>query len=266
VVAYAAPLRGRGADRAAVTRGHVEIIHLRRLGVASNVWVYRPDLPDSATLPVVYFLHGLPGQPQSLFKAGLAHVMDNYLAHGGTPVVIAAPDGNSPRHADTEWGDASDGSDELETFILTKVFAAVEQGHPRDAAHRAIAGFSMGGYGSMNIALQHPERFGQIVSIAGYFHLDDPSDMFATAGSRRANDPELHVKRAQGHHILLLDGRDDRLALTRHESQRFKGLLHRAGVPATLKIPPGTHSWDLVIDQLPAVLRFLAGGWGSYPQ
>src|SRR5690242_11316122 len=30
-------------------------------GRTREVWVYRPAVPDSATLPVVYFLHGYPG-------------------------------------------------------------------------------------------------------------------------------------------------------------------------------------------------------------
>ena len=40
---------------------------------------------------------------------------------------------------------------------------AVEGTHMRDAAHRAIAGFSMGGYGVMNIAMQNRGVFGQVV-------------------------------------------------------------------------------------------------------
>lgn len=33
----------------------------------------------------------------------------------------------------------------------------------RDAAHRAIAGFSTGGHGVTNIAMQNPGVFGQVV-------------------------------------------------------------------------------------------------------
>jgi S-formylglutathione hydrolase FrmB len=260
---YAEPSAGSAADGARdSSSGVVQILHLRRAGTASDVWVYRPPVRDSRRLPVVYFLHGLPGQPGDVFHfAHLAAAVDNYIAHGGTPLVIAAPDGNSPLHADSEWGDASDGPDRVESFILNRVIPAVEGAHRRDPFHRAIAGFSMGGFGAMNIGLRNPGVFGQIVSIAGYFHLDDPSHMFATPASQLANDPDLNVQRARGHHILLADGLQDGLRLTQHQSQQFKALLHSAGISATLITGRGTHSWEYVESKLPAVLRFLGSGW-----
>ena len=254
---------GTATARAAAARGHIQVIHLHRLGRENSVWVYRPNVPESAKLPVLYFLHGLPGQPQDLFRyAGLVQVVDSYIAQGGTPLVIAAPDGNSPRHADTEWGNASDGSDNLESFILHRVVPAVEGRHRRDAAHRAIAGFSMGGFGAMNIILRNPGMFGQVATLCGYFHLDDPSGMFATPESQRDNDPDLSVNAARGHRILLMDSLKDGESLTNRQSQSFKSLLDEARIPARLVLAPGTHSWAYVRSQIPRMLSFFAGGWG----
>jgi S-formylglutathione hydrolase FrmB len=36
----------------------------------------------------------------------------------------------------------------------------------------------MGGYGATNLALRHPDLFGQLVSVAGYHHVDDPDGVF----------------------------------------------------------------------------------------
>jgi S-formylglutathione hydrolase FrmB len=247
--------------------GTVQVLRLGREGVPSDVWVYRPAVRDSARLPVVYFLHGLPGSPEDVFRyAHLAQVVDEYIARGGAPLVIAAPDGNSPAHYDTEWGDASDGSDSVESFILDNVVPAVEGSHRRDVAHRAIVGFSMGGYGAMNIGLRHGNLFGQIVTLCGYFHLDDPSHMFATSASQRANDPDLNVEQARGHRILLMDSLFDGLSLTNHQSADFHARLAAAGIASTFAVAPGTHSWAFVQSQLPTVLRFLAAGWGHTVQ
>jgi S-formylglutathione hydrolase FrmB len=244
----------------------MHVIHLKRKGQAYDVWVYRPRVRDSSRLPVVYFLHGWPGQPQDVFRyAHAAQVLDSYIAHGGTPVLLAAPDGNSPIHSDSEWGDASDGSDSLESFIVNAVIPAVEGSHRRNAAHRAIVGFSMGGYGAMNIALSHPRLFGQIVTLCGYFHLDDRSHMFATPASQQANDPDLNLEQARGHRILLMDSLGDGEPLTNNQSQDFQAGLSQLGIRSTLVMAPGTHSWAYVESQLPAVLRFLAGGWGHRP-
>ncbi len=246
--------------------GTVQILHLTRLGRRYDVWVYRPAVRDSAKLPVIYFLHGLPGHPYDVFRYGRAEqTLDDYIARGGKPVVVAAPDGNSPLHNDTEWANASNGSDNLESFILTRVFHAVEGNHPRSAGYRAIAGLSMGGYGAMNIALQHPSLFGQIVSAAGYFHLDDLSHMFKTRASQRANNPDLNLGQARGHRVLLMDGLSDGDPLTQHQSQDFHARLARAGIPSTLIMAPGTHSWRYLATQLPAILRFLSAGWGKAP-
>jgi S-formylglutathione hydrolase FrmB len=271
VAHYAGP-RGRdrrAADPAAMTdrrTGTVQILHLKRKGGPYAVWVYRPPVPDSSRLPVVYFLHGWPGQPSDVFRyAHLAQVVDDYLAQHGTPLVIAASDGNSPAHSDTEWGNASDGSDSLESFILSTVIPAVEGADRRSAAYRAIVGFSMGGYGAMNIALGHPGLFAQIVTLCGYFHLDDLSHMFTSPASQRANDPDLNLNRARGHRILLIDSLQDSDSLTNHQSRDFHNRLAQAGIPSTLMMAPGTHSWAFVESQLPSILRFLSTGWARTP-
>ncbi len=257
--------RGLAPRLALAARSRVPVLHLHRPGLAraSEVWIYRPDVPESADLPVVYFLHGNPGLPGDVFHAGLRELLDRYIAHRGRPFMLAAPDGNSSLHADTEWADSSDGSDEVESFLLHTVIPAVEAGHPRTAAHRAIAGFSMGGYGAMNIGLRHPELFGQIVSIAGYFSLDDPSQMFATADARLGNTPAANVAAAAAKRILLLEASGEMLPLIRGQGLAFKGPLQRAGAQVTWLRPPGAHDLAFVLAQLPTVARFLGRGFAA---
>jgi S-formylglutathione hydrolase FrmB len=228
-----------------------------------GVYVWRPDVPETRTLPVVYFLHGVPSDPKTIVGyEGLARQAAAYVAHGGTPFVLAVPDGNGSHHADTEWADAADGSDRVETRFMDEVIPAVEGRHRRDAGHRAIAGFSMGGYGSMNLALRHPGVFGSVASISGYFHVDDPSGMF---GGRNdliaANRPDEHVEAARRMRIFLAVGDQDDDPVVRGEPQRFKKLLDDAGVPAVLEVRPGGHDWDLVRSVLPDTFGFLARGW-----
>jgi S-formylglutathione hydrolase FrmB len=144
------------------------------------------------------------------------------------------------------------------------VIPAVERSHPRNRAHRAIAGFSMGGYGAMNLALRHRNLFRQVVSIAGYFHVDDPSRMFA--GNARliaANSPDRHVAAARGLRIMLTDGSRDGQRVVAGESQRFAALLRAAHIPVTLSLPDGGHTWAFVASQFSAVEGFLEQGWGG---
>ncbi|HEV7208933.1 MAG TPA: alpha/beta hydrolase-fold protein, partial [Mycobacteriales bacterium] len=137
---------------------------------SERVLVWHPPGPDSSKLPVVYWLHGVPGRPEDFLGSGyLAAVAREVLAGQLAPVVIAMPDGNSARHADTEWADSASGDQDLATLVAGQVVGAVEQGHPRPSSLRTLAGFSMGGYGAADIALHHPQVFGSVVCLEGYF-------------------------------------------------------------------------------------------------
>jgi S-formylglutathione hydrolase FrmB len=122
----------------------------------------------------------------------------------------------------------------------------------------------MGGYGAMNLALRHPGVFAQVVSIAGYFHVDDPDGVFAgNAKTQNANAPDHHVAAAAALRILLLDGEEDQESVVKGEAQRFMDLLDDAGIPATLLLTPGNHSWQYVAGQLPAITTFLEDGFAK---
>src|SRR5207253_1828855 len=146
--------------------------------------------------------HGYPGDARNGESVGLPAVLDEAIAATGRGFVVALPDGGSAIHPDTEWADSADGKVRLDRFVTTTVIRAVEGNHRRDRRHRAIAGFSMGGYGAMNLGLRHPGLYGQVVSIAGYFHPDDPDRMgggragWATANSPARPTPDVPVSGA----------------------------------------------------------------------
>ena len=258
---------GRGAAPKASKAVEVLDVASPELGTPPRqVWVWRPRVPERRSLPVLYFLHGVPGTAADPFRdGGLAAALDRYVRGGGMPFVVASPDGNSPARADTEWADSADGRSKLETFLVRDVIPAVEGRHLRDRAHRAIAGFSMGGYGAANLGLRHPELFSQVVSYDGYFHIDDPSGVFAgDSSAMAANSPDQHPDRARGLRTMLDDGQSDKVPLTAGESNRFKGLLDGAGAFSDLVLPQGDHSWGFVSSQFFAMQGFLNSTWHCY--
>jgi S-formylglutathione hydrolase FrmB len=248
-----------------VPAGHVEILQLPSGdadGHVREVWVYRPAAPDRADLPVVYFLHGYPGGDRNAESIGLPALLDQTFGRHRRPFVVAVPDGGSAIHPDTEWADSVDGTVRLERFVTDTVVRAVEGPHPRSRRHRAIAGFSMGGYGAMNIALRHPGLYGQVVSISGYFHPDDPDGMGGgQAGWASANSPDHQLPNARRMHLLLIDAARERDPLIKGEAPRFAGLARQAGIHPTMVVAPGGHDWPMVASQVPTVARFLDGGW-----
>ena len=142
--------------------------------------------------------------------------------------------------------------------VTDAAIPAVEGTHVRDAAHRAIAGFSMGGYGAMNIAMQNPGVFGQVVSIAGYFVVNDLSGMFGGAAPVIArNTPSAHPGQARGLRVLLDEDASEPTRLIRGQAARMGGLLRSCDVPVTVRVQPGTHNWTYAMTALRQAFAFL---------
>lgn len=226
------------------------------------VWVWRPPGPDSAAIPVLYFLHGYPGAAKDPFASGLARMLNKRLQAGYPPFVFASIDGNGERHPDTEWANSRDGSELVMDRVAEAAIPAVEGTHMRDAAHRAIAGFSMGGYGAMNIAMHYPGVFGQVVSIAGYFVVNDLSEMFGDVPSVMAkNTPSVHPWQARGLQVLLDEDASDPYPLIGGQAAWMAGLLRKYDVPVTVHVAPGTHDWTYAMSALRSSFTFLTDNW-----
>jgi S-formylglutathione hydrolase FrmB len=223
---------------------------------------YVPPVADPMELPVLYLLHGLPGSAASLCTPTLGDVLLAAFRAGAAPFLLACPDGNPASAADPEWADSADGGSKLESFVTTTAIAAVEGSDIRGSGSRAIAGFSMGGFAAASIALRHPDRYGQVVSLAGYFHLDDPDHVFGKDSSTQAaHDPTALLTVASRLRWYLGEAAGDADPLTAHDSERYSALLERRSASVTLAVTPGGHSGDWVNQQLPAVARFLTAGW-----
>jgi predicted esterase len=211
---------------------------------------------------VVYLLHGYPGGPADPFSNGLAAILNERLRLGYEPFVVASPDGNGEHHSDTEWANSWNGSDQVMSRVVDAVIPAVEGTHRRPRALRVIAGFSMGGYGAMNIGMQNRATFGSVVSIDGYFVINDLSDMYGNKPAvQQRNDPSAHPRWARGMNVILEEDADDPLSLVRGQAAWMGGLLRRAGIPAIVRISSGSHSWAYALRALSDSLTYLDQYW-----
>jgi S-formylglutathione hydrolase FrmB len=231
-------------------------------GKSRTLWIYRPTTHDSSHLPILYMLHGVPGESIDTFESGVAQSMDDWIAGGGRPFEIVCPDGNGEHHSDTEWANAYDHSDRVESYVIDRVIPAVEAGHSRTRANRAIGGFSMGGYGAANLALRHPDQFGQVVSFDGYFHVDDPDHMFNNDQKLiDANSPDQHVDKARNTPMLLIEDTSGEEPVVTGEATRFGNLVNSSGGSAQVHIANGSHNWAFVDSQFNVAQQFLTQHW-----
>ncbi|MBS2535445.1 hypothetical protein KGQ20_22025 [Catenulispora sp. NF23] len=252
--------------RTAVDKGTVEVLHVSSADAgprSRDVYVYRPGVTATSALPVLYMLHGYPGHPAALMR-WMAPMLDTAFERGAAPFIVAVPDGNSTAHSDTEWADSVDGRTLVESSLIRRILPAVEGPTPRSAGMRAIGGFSIGGYGAMNLGLRHPDLFGQVVSVSGYFRVDDTSGMFAKhRAAIAANTPDTMVRAASGRRFLLIESKNESEPLIAGQAADFAGRLrscHCAG-DVELRMERGDHNVDFVGAQTPAIVAFLDAGW-----
>ena len=144
--------------------------------------------------------------------------MDNLISlHRMRPMILVFPDGRigGSTYSDSEWANTRSGA--YESYVLD-VVRDVDARFATIAARgaRVIAGFSMGAYGATNIALHHPEVFGNLQSWSGYY-VETRTGVFAGAGRATLayNSPLHYVHRlrrslrADPLRAFLFTGRDD---------------------------------------------------------
>jgi enterochelin esterase-like enzyme len=212
--------------------------------------VYTPPGYEAgdAKYPVFYLLHGAFDCDDSWSTVGRAGIiLDNLIAAGkAVPMVVVMPAGHTGPFSFGGGGRSSAGSpkDEFLEDFTGDVRPYVES-HYRvfiDRRHRAIAGLSMGGAQTLNIAMAHLADY----SSFGVFS----SGLFELGGNRAGNDPtweDQHLatldnpelKRGLAH-VWFATGKDDFLLQV---SRKTVDLLTKHGFTVEFHETAGGHTW-----------------------
>jgi S-formylglutathione hydrolase FrmB len=110
--------------------------------------------------PVLYFLHGLGQNEQTLFSTGGWSVIEDLRRqHKIDDFLVVAPDGKRSFYINSP-GDSFRYSD----FFLEEFIPYIEKRYRVRPGRkgRAITGVSMGGYGALRFAFAHPELFSAV--------------------------------------------------------------------------------------------------------
>ncbi len=110
--------------------------------------------------PVLYLLHGSGHDRHSVLSEVRPQDQMELLSHA----VLIIPDGDQGWWLDSPCVQDS----QYERYMLELVDVVDRRFRTvRSRAGRGICGFSMGGFGAMWLAIQHPERFGSASSLLG---------------------------------------------------------------------------------------------------
>ena len=212
--------------------------------------------------PVLYLLHGFPGNPTNFLAIGNAAGSEAALIAAGRmkPVILVMPSGTRSYFADQEWANAVRPGNGWETFVARDLVHAVDARYRTISAGagRGIAGLSEGGYAALNIGVNHPGEFAVLESWSGYMVADQKPAIFGY-GRRLLlyNSPAHQVipaaarLRAAGTYIWFYCGTSEKLAA---QNQNFNATLTAIGIAHHFFERPGSHTWRLWRDLMPQAL------------
>ncbi|MBO6606070.1 alpha/beta hydrolase [Psychroserpens sp.] len=254
------------------------------LNVDVKYSVYLPDGYDTSesNYPVVYLLNGFTGNETDwIYNGTVKNIADELIQKKKIiPMIIVMPDGD-----DRLYMNKDDGSYPYETMLIDELLPFIESSYRinKTKQYRAISGLSMGGSGSLRLALKYHDVFGHCAAFSAgistneeiinetqdsfdsYFGRVSPSIIGKKGKDRltatmmdydvlelvKSKDPDV-LKSVN----LYFDCGDDDF-LTIGNSQLHIELVKRK-IPHEFRMRNGAHTWDYWRDSLPEGLQFIS--------
>jgi len=137
--------------------------------------------PSSQRYPVLYFLHGLGENEQTLFKTGGWTLIDDFRQqHKIGDFLIVTPEAKASFYVNS-----ADGKVRYSDFFLREFIPYIEGRYRirRERRSRAITGISMGGYGALRFAFANPEMFSAVSAQSAALMTESPQELTAALRS-----------------------------------------------------------------------------------
>jgi enterochelin esterase-like enzyme len=203
--------------------------------------------------PVLYLLHGFPGDPDGFVRTiRVGVVEDTLLAEKKMrPLIIVMPMGSTGTFTDVEWANGIHPASGWETFFSRDVVRAIDSRYRTipTGAGRAVGGLSEGGYASLNIGLHQPAEFRVLESWSGYEKADDIKSIFGGRPKVLAHNSPLSTLprvaaelRREHAYVWFYTGSSDQL---KRQNARFAAELSRLRVAHRFFIAHGGHTWRI---------------------
>ena len=283
-----------GASAAAQSRIDCSALNSHVLQQVIHYCVYLPagyDAGAAPTLskryPVLYFLHGLGDNEQTLFNSGGWTLLDDLRnQHKMGDFLIVAPEGRRSFYINS-----ADGSVLYSDFFLQEFLPLIENKYRvrPGRAGRAISGISMGGYGALRFAFVHPELFSAVSAQSAALITESPQalDAASRTGAPLAgvlavvfgkpinvphwndNSPFLLAKRnaavLKKLAIYFNCGQDDNYGFEKGAAA-LHDELQKASVKHEYRAYAGDHSLTYFLSHFGEVMEFHSRAFGLLPQ
>jgi S-formylglutathione hydrolase FrmB len=227
------------------------------------------DANPARRFPILYQLHGLGDNEQSLLKSGGWDMIEQLQERKKIgEFVIVTPDGGRSFYVNSR-----DGTERYEDFFIKEFIPAIEKRYRAGGTRtlRAVGGFSMGGYGALRFAFKYPQMFVSVAVHSAALFDDLPEDATVIFGRNfrvfgepldnaywKQNTPFALARAANGLGQLKIyfdcglqdDYGFDAGARLLHE------VLEKKKIPHEFHLYPGGHNWEYVAEHFDESLAF----------
>ncbi len=227
------------------------------------------DEDETRQYPVLYYLHGMGQNEQTLLSAGGWDLLERMVQQGRIgEFIMVTPDGGRSFYVNSK-----DGSQRYEDFFMEEFLPGIELRYRAlgTRAGRAIGGVSMGGYGALRFAFLYPSQFASVAVHSAALVENMPPTLTQSFGRSlrsfgepfdpaywNANTPFALVGDADGLDGLRIYfdcGRNDDFGFN-VGAEALHELLERRGVPHEFHLYPGNHSREYVGEHFDESLEF----------
>jgi len=259
-------------------RAECSVIHSQILARPVRYCAFLPasfDHDKTRRYPVLYYLHGLGDNEQSLLNSGGWDLISEVRSQGkvGDFIVLA------PSAGHTFYINSENGNVRYEDFFMKEFMPQMEKKYRTEGTRstRGITGVSMGGYGALRFAFKYPNEFAAVSAQMPALIAELPknigsgpgslgdllSDVFGPPFNRAYFDRNnvFHFARTdsvaelKAMKIYFDVGNNDDYGFEQG-AQALDQLLKSRGIPHEFHIYPGRHSIEFVVQHFRQVIEF----------
>ena len=232
------------------------------------------DADKSRRYQVLYFFHGLGDNEQTFIHTGGFNLVEDLWERRQIGEFLIV----TPNAGATFYVNSYDGRTRYEDFLVREFLPGIEGRYRTRAgrANRGVSGVSMGGYGALHLAFDHPELFSSVSAHSAAIIDKLPAFTAPTAaGGMRSRvlgatfgsppDPAFwernspltlaHSANLAGMKIYFDCGDQDDFGFETGAIALDKRLTARH-IPHEAHIYPGRHDWQYFAEHLPTSLQF----------
>jgi enterochelin esterase-like enzyme len=196
-----------------------------------NVWL-PPKFDENTAYPILYLLHGAGDDQNAWLDKGNAQtIAAKYVKTGGKPMIIVMPDAQMTFYLGA-----------YEQYFHEELMPTVEAKY-KFSGKRAVAGLSMGGYGTLYHALKYPAKF-------TYAYAMSPA---TDVGSFKAMIDAQSNKKVFPSFTIEVGTEDT--TVNNADAQQVADYMKAEGLTCEWIARPGIHYWNFWQECLPKALK-----------